>query len=541
MKKKKLLSAVLSCVMLFALMAGCSGSKEPSGSTAPSQSGAQESQDVAEVQYKDSIIFVTSGDQNYMDGQMNSSNEKILRSVYSSLVKMDPDTSKMVGDLAESWETSEDGLTWTFHLRHGVKFHNGKELTAKDVKASYDRLLNKDDPVRYTSTMSIISACEIVDDYTVTLSTETPSAALLPNLLHRANTILDADYIEKYGKDLGLTAESVNGTGPYKLATWNVDELMVLEAFDDYFGGAPATKTINIEIVPEASSRAIALETGAADIADGLNVDDILRLQDTEGFKVDTFEGIGTHLYQFNCANEYVSNVKVRQAIIYAVDMETIVDTLYSAKHETVCDAPLNPNIWGYASQGVAPYDPEKAKELLAEAGYPNGFEMSIMVLPSYDKAIESAELIKDYLAKVGINATIDQVERAVFNDAFKATKKGENFPWGMFIMGQGPGTCDADGMRRYYAYEGETNANNYGWYYNEEVDTLRKEAAAEMDETERKAKYARIQEIVWLEDPAAMWMNNRNNFYCTTDKVEGLKVDARNAIDFTQLRVIAD
>ena len=333
MKKKKLLSAVLSCVMLFALMAGCSGSKEPSGSTAPSQSGAQESQDVAEVQYKDSIIFVTSGDQNYMDGQMNSSNEKILRSVYSSLVKMDPDTSKMVGDLAESWETSEDGLTWTFHLRHGVKFHNGKELTAKDVKASYDRLLNKDDPVRYTSTMSIISACEIVDDYTVTLSTETPSAALLPNLLHRANTILDADYIEKYGKDLGLTAESVNGTGPYKLATWNVDELMVLEAFDDYFGGAPATKTINIEIVPEASSRAIALETGAADIADGLNVDDILRLQDTEGFKVDTFEGIGTHLYQFNCANEYVSNVKVRQAIIYAVDMETIVDTLYSAKH----------------------------------------------------------------------------------------------------------------------------------------------------------------------------------------------------------------
>ena len=132
-------------------------------------------------------------------------------------------------------------------------------------------------------------------------------------------------------------------------------------------------------------------------------------------------------------------------------------------------------------------------------------------------------------------------MEKAVFNGAFTATKKGENFPWGMFIMGQGPGTLDADGMRRYYSIEGETNANNYGWYENEEVDRLLKEAAAELDEAKRLALYDRIQEIVWLEDPAAMWMNNRNNFYCSTDKVSGFLADARNALDFTQVRVIAD
>lgn len=539
---KKLLTFVMAVMMLLSVV-GCAKQPEPAAPAA-TESGndiTAEAPADADVEYKDTLVYVTASDQNYMDGQMNNTNEAILRSVYSSLVRKDAATNELVGDLAEDWKVSDDGLTWTFYLRKGVKFHNGKELTAKDVKASYDRLLNTDDPVRYTSTMSIIKECQIIDDYTVTLSTAEPSAALLPNLLHRANTILDADYIEKYGKDLGLTLESVNGTGPFKLTTWSIDELMVLEANEDYYGGVPATKYINIEIVPEASSRAIALETGAADIAGGLAIEDILRLKETEGFKVDTFMGNGTHLYQFNCANEYIANTKVRQAIIYAVDMETIVATLYGAKGESVCDAPLNPNIWGYSSQGVAPYDPEYAKQLLSEAGYPDGFEMSIMVLPSYDKATESAELIVQYLKEVGINATIDIVEKAVFNGAFTATKKGENFPWGMFIMGQGPGTLDADGMRRYYSIEGETNANNYGWYENEEVDRLLKEAAAELDEAKRLALYDRIQEIVWLEDPAAMWMNNRNNFYCSTDKVSGFLTDARNALDFTQVRVIAD
>lgn len=490
------------------------------------------------VKYKDTIIFVTGSDQNIMDGQMNNTNEKILRSVYSSLVRKDAITNDLVGDLAEKWEVSEDGCVWTFYLRKDVKFHNGKPFTSKDVKASYDRLLNKEQPVRYTSTMSIISACEVIDDYTVTLSTEKPFAAMLPNLLHRANTILDADYIEKYGVDLGMTGESVNGTGPYKLVSWNPGEEMVLEAFDDYFADKPLTKTLKIQIMPEASSRAIALETGECDIADGLNVEDIIRFMDIEGFHVAICEGIGSHLYQFNCANEYIQDKRVRQAILYAVDMETIVKVLYGPKGETICDAPLNPNVWGYHSMGVIPYDVEKAKDLLTEAGYPDGFDMSIMLYPGYDKSLESAEMIKEQLKAVGINAEIDVVERAIFNDAFKQTEKGANFPWGMFIMGQGPGTCDADGMRRYYSYEGESNANNYGWYYNEEVDSLLKEASEELDEAKRKDLYKRVMEIVWLEDPAAMWMNNRNLFYVMTDQVEGFYTDVRNAVDFRYIRI---
>ena len=167
-----------------------------------------------EIQYQDTFTIAVANDQEIMDGQMNVSNDVVLPQVYSYLVKRDLE-GNIVGDVAESWEVSEDELTWTFHLRKGVKFHSGKELTAEDVKATYDRLLNKTDPVRYTQTMGFIDHCDIVDDYTINLVTLEPAGPMLASLTLRANTLLNKDYIEKYGKELGKEVESVDGTGPF--------------------------------------------------------------------------------------------------------------------------------------------------------------------------------------------------------------------------------------------------------------------------------------------------------------------------------------
>ena len=217
MRKSKLLALALAAAMSVSLLAGCGSS----GSSTPASGGT--SGDAAGVTYKDTITIAAANDQNYMDGQMNNSNDVYLRAVYSQLVRRTPD-NELVGDLAESWEVSDDGCTWTFHLRQGVKFHSGKELTAADVKASYDRLLDEENPVRYSSLVAgYISECNVVDDYTVQLVTPTPIAPFLANLTHRSNLILNADYIEQYGTELGLTAESVDGTGPYKLASWDRD------------------------------------------------------------------------------------------------------------------------------------------------------------------------------------------------------------------------------------------------------------------------------------------------------------------------------
>ena len=174
---KRLLAFAIAIMMVAMLAAGCAqnpatpqntnspaDSSQPENSNEPAQAGNDD------VKYKDTIILATATEQNYMDGQMNNTNDKVLRTVYSSLVMRDSENN-IVGDLADHWETSEDGLVWTFYLRQDVKWHNGKQFTSADVKASYDRLLNAENPVRYTSTMSLITGCNVVDDYTVELTT----------------------------------------------------------------------------------------------------------------------------------------------------------------------------------------------------------------------------------------------------------------------------------------------------------------------------------------------------------------------------------
>ena len=334
-----LIVAVLSAAVVFA-----GGSEEENTAPLP--------------EFKDTITIATGADQNYMDGQMNNTNDVYLRAVYSQLVRRGLD-GNIEGDLAESWSVGEDGVTWTFNLRHGVKFHNGKELTSADVVASYRRLLDNT-AIRYSSLVSgYIKDVYAVDDYTVCLVTTEQIASLLANLTHRSNLILDADYIEKYGMELGLTAESVNGTGPYRLAYWDRDQEMVLESFEGYYRGEVPTKKIDILIVSDANARLVALETGQVDIAT-VNSSEIPRLQQTPGIQVKMYEGIGSHGLQFNCANEYTKDTRVRQAISYAIDRQLIVDTLYASIGEKACTSPVNPNVWGYNDFGVIQQDQEK-------------------------------------------------------------------------------------------------------------------------------------------------------------------------------------
>ncbi len=489
-------------------------------------------------EFKDTITIATGSDQNYMDGHMNVTNDVYLRAVYSQLVRRGLDGS-IEGDLAESWSVGEDGVTWTFNLRHGVKFHNGKELTSADVVASYRRLL--DNPsIRYSTLVrGYIKDVYAVDDYTVCLVTTEQIASLLANLTHRSNLILDADYIEKYGMELGLTAESVNGTGPYRLALWDKDQEMVFEAFEDYFRGEVPTKKIDILIVSDANARLIALETGQVDIST-VNSSEIPRLQQTPGIQVKMYESIGSQGLQFNCANEYTKDPRVRQAISYAIDRQLIIDTLYSDIGEKVCTSPVNPNVWGYNDFGVIQQDQEKARALLAEAGYPDGFEISIMLYPNYNKSTETCEMIVAMLAEVGIRATIEVVDNAGFNASMGSrTYPGENFPWAMFFMGFGAGTADCDeGLRRIWTTSPDgNNNNNYGWYSNAEVDRLLEEAKAELDEEKRLDLYRQAEQILFIDDPAAIFTNDRYSIWTMSDKVEGFEVNVNNAIFWDNLR----
>ena len=558
MKKHAYVLFVL--VIILAMVASCSPTTP--ATTAPEATKAPETQPTAaapaaeatkapeapaeatkpaeEVKYKDTLIYATPSDQNWMDGQMNNTNDKVLRIVYSALVIRNS-KAEIVPDAAEKWEVSDDGLTWTFTLKKGVKFHSGSELTTKDIKASYDRLLNTEKPVRYTGIVGFIKEIKVVDDYTFEMITEVPYPNLLSLLTHRAHLILNADTIEKYGEELGKTAETVNGTGPFKLAKWDVGEQQVYERFDDYFGEKAVSKEIIIKIVPDTSARGVAIETGEVDLADGVSQVDMDRLESVDGIAVRYFPSIGMHGLQFNCADQYLKDVRLRQAVSYGIDRETIVNALYNIEAgEKPSTAPVSPLVYGYYDFGVIKQDKEKAKALMAEAGYPDGFPIHIQVY-SYVKALETVEMMAAQLAEIGITVTIEQVDNATFNSSFGSRKApGEDFRWGMFFMGYGPSSVDAGDLSRTFKTSPDgNNNNNYGWYSNAKFDELITAVATEMDDTKRKEMLKEAMQIIYIDDPSAIYTNDRVLAYVMKDTVVGFDVNVNNSIVWAKLGIL--
>lgn len=499
------------------------------------------SAEAGSVAYKDTIRYAASSDQNSLDAPNNTSNSVVLTQIYNGLVKRDQD-NELVPDLAESWELSEDELVWTFHLRKGVKFHNGKEFTARDVKASFDRTNNPDKPTVYTATLNVIAETIVVDDYTVQCRTEKPVGPFLQNLAGAVGAlIMDADILEQWGDSdqIGMIPETVNGTGPYKLIDWKKQEYMLLEAHEDYYEGAPLTKYLRFDIIPDSSSRVIAVETGQVDIAVGFPVEEVQRFRALDGFDVVQYERCGMHVYFFNGHESLVTHdPKIRQAILYALDLESLVEALYGDLGETACTSPAPPMYFGYFDMGIHPQDLEKSKELLAEAGYPDGLSIKLMTSPIYNKGVESAEVIKAQLAEVGIDAEIVVLESAAFS-ACLGSQDIKDRSYEMYICGMGNFALDCDEWRRAYRSVGVgTTKPNGSWYSNAEVDQLLDDAAFTTNVEERLELYKRAGEILYFEEPAGAFINNRTNIYGISDKVQNFHANAGAIIPFHLIQI---
>jgi peptide/nickel transport system substrate-binding protein len=496
---------------------------------------------VAETEYKDSFIYVTANDQDTLDPQWNVSNDKVLKQIYSGLLKRDAE-GKVIGDLATEWSVAEDQVTWTFKLREGVTFQDGSPFDASAVKATYDRLMNKEKPTRYTDQVKEIVAVNVVDDFTVQMVTDGPSGAFLANLQGLQHLIMNPDTLAQFGDEVGKTPASVNGTGPYKVVQWDRDEQMVFEAFENYYGGPAATKSFTIMIIPEANSRAIAIETKQVDIADGIGAEDLIRLDAVDGLNVTKIKSIGQHLFQFNASElSILHDTKLRQAVSYALDRAEIVSTLYPGDDPS--SAPLSPRTFGYFNFGTIVQDQEKAKALMAEAGYADGFDIKVMVTPVYIKGVEMGELLKSQLAEVGINVTLEVVERAVFIaslDGLTPQQYMDTYGYNMFIMGAGPSSADAHGgLHRIWVTDpAGVNTNNYGFYSNARVDELLNAGAKETDQAKRQEIYKEAMQIIYLDDPVGVWMNDRYNAYVMTDKVENFGAGVTGIVFFNEIKV---
>jgi len=338
-----------------------------------------------------------------------------VKHIFSSLVERDPDDMSIVPELVESWEIVDD-TTYVFKLRKGLRFHNGEELTTSDVKFSFDRMLEPEFISMGKYVETLIESIEVIDEYTVQFNLLTPYAPFLARMptFH----IVPEDYINAVGSE--EFARHPIGSGPYKLVERVHGDHITLEAFEDYWGGAPRIKRVVLKPIPESSTRVAALLAGEADIIQNVPPEDIPKLEQEEDVRVVTGDDYRFYFYGMNSANPPFDDVRIRQAVSYAIDWDSICELFEG--YATRVPLPALPNDWGYAEyaddlmQYTYDYNPDRARELLAEAGFPDGFETTIELgTGRYPKTEEVAQAASAQLAEVGIKAEVVVYEWGVF------------------------------------------------------------------------------------------------------------------------------
>ena len=470
--KKRVFALFTAMFLLCGMLAGCG----PTGSSSTTTDGSDDGA-------KDTLIVAIPESPTYMDPMVQASigTYRVTTQMFDRLVMMDNDMNLVPG-LAESWEVIDDTTT-VFHLRQGVKFHNGEEMTSEDVKYSLERCI-ANPGVNYN--YLIIESITCDDDYTVTIKTSAPFNALLYRLSLDAASIIC--------KSADTSAEEFNknpvGTGPFKFVSWELGGDVVLEAFEDYWGGAPAVKRVIFRTIPAALNRTIGLEPGEVDLAYDLGITDLESLADNASVTTLTSPSTTVWYVGMNVQKAPFDNEKVRQAVAYALDPQGYIDLVFSGEATPANYTMLPPSVDGYVSD-CSDYscNVEKAKELLAEAGYPDGFSTTLWCSDTQVMR-DSAVVIQEQLRQVGINAEVKTLESGQFQSE---TGNGAH---DMFIMSKT--SIDPDSMlRSMYHTEALGPSGNRCFWTTPEVDALIDEASTTTDTEHAMELYAEIQSKV--------------------------------------------
>lgn len=481
---KKYLALLMAIVMIFSL-AACGGGGSEEGDTAVDSS----------------IVVAVTAEILSLDPQVNASTpgETVKDQIFEGLVRAN-EYNEVSPLLAESWEVSEDGLTWTFKLRQGVKFHDGEDFTAADVEASLERYLTNEGSTR-AYLYNNIKDVNVIDEYTVEIITNTVQANLLNVLAYGGGAIMSSKSLERSNDE--IAADPV-GTGPYKFKELAPGEYVVVERFDDYWGELPDLTEIKFLTVSETSTRVNMLETGEVDFITGVTKEDIARFENNDKFTIQYADSNRVAQIGFNMTKTPFDNKLVRQAMNYAVDKNAIVEGVLGGMG-TVAKSVLAETTYGFSDRGnIYSYDPEKAKELLAEAGYPNGFDATIYTCDGrYFKDKATVMAVVSQLADVGINLKIEVFDWASYLDVVK-TAWDDNNSVEMYFFGWESGTGEAS-----YLFNSLFTKKNWattGWntmfYYNEEFEKLNDVSYSCTDDSQRMEYYAEMQEILMDDAP---------------------------------------
>ena len=445
------------------------------------------------------VVVIQSGEAATLDWHMHCDKNahEPDRQIFDTLLRRNIKTLQLEGNLAESWRTVNE-TTWQFKLKRGVKFHNGEPFDAAAVKFSVERMLNPKQAAPGRTSIATIDHVDIVDAYTVNVITRAPFP-LLPVRMSPGHCgtvgIVPPKYLAQVG-DAGFAVKPV-GTGPYKFVEWVKDDRLVLEANKDYHRGAPAIERLVFRPVPELTTRVAALLSGQADLVSDIPPDQTGKIQGSGTAHVEV-STLGGFVIMVKMTNYLMpgpwQDARVRKAINYAIDMDTIIKTVLEG-YGQVLGVPLekeafgfNPNIKWYG------YDPERAKALLREAGYAGGFEMTLHA-PNrrYMNDIEVMQAMAQMLGKVGIKAKVEVWEQSIYTTKWR---KRELLPAYMTAWG-GAGVFDGDLLT-----SSLHSKSALAIFKNEALDKMLEDAQATSDPERRKAIYFKAQELIYEEAP---------------------------------------
>lgn len=431
----------------------------------------------------------------------NRTSETVIRNIFDGLVTRGPDM-KIVPQIAESWEWLDD-TTCEFKIRKGITFHNGEALTAEDVEFTFNRIIKEGGMDGESSPrkglLGPLESVKIVDEYTVVFKLSKPWTVLLKMLPHQQ--IVPKDYLEEVGTE-GFRKHPI-GAGPFKFVEGKLNERIVLERFDDYYGGSPdlppvgvaPLKTVVFDILPEGSTRVAALLSGECDIIQNVSAVDAPLIEKNSNSVVKYARGTRAYSLEMNLTMPPFDNLNVRKAMNYAFDRDLLIEIIYGGEgnvfagplfpYEEMFDTSLKP--YGY--------NPELAKVLLKEAGYPDGFSI---VLDTETDLKETGEIIAGMLSEVGIKVTVRLWEWGVLKPLLLKGERNLLFNyWGSSILDP-VGYVDAK-----FLTDGR---GNYSKYSNAEVDKLIAEGAISVDLAERKEIYKKMQRIIYEDVPYIGW-----------------------------------
>ncbi|OLS39004.1 ABC transporter substrate-binding protein [Alkalihalophilus pseudofirmus] len=517
---KHRLSFLMVLLLAFVLfLAACSSDD----TSAPESTDGEAEEEVegtepAEPTGDQTLVFARGGDSVSLDyaSVTDGESSRVTKNIYETLIEFDRDSFEIGPGLAHDWEVDDSGLRFVFHLEEGVTFHDGTDFNAEAVKLNFERWADPEHEYAfldegYTYSVygtqfggykgdegHVIEEINVLGDYEIEFVLNQPLGSFLQNMGMSYFAITSPQAFEEHGSAIN---ENPVGTGPFKFVSWSRDDSIILEKNEDYWKeGLPKLDRVIFQVIPDNSARLTALRSGQIDIMDGLNPDDVAQIEGDDSLQV--FERATNNIgyLGFHVEKEPFNDPVVRRAFNHAIDKEGLIAILYGGLAETAKNT-IPPGYLGY-NDGIDEYsyDPELAKELLAEAGIEEGFTFDLWTMPVARPYMpdpqRAAEAIQANLADVGITANIVTKEWATY---LEETEQGKH---DVFMLGWSGVNGDPDYFFSNLLHGDAIPGGNRSFYSNEEVNDLLVQAKTEVDFDVRAELYEQVQELIHEDAP---------------------------------------